>query len=106
MKLPAVLFLSCCALTPLAFADDISEPAPWCAVEHQKSGWLKTLEQTEKRWGVSSEAQLALIAEEWGLAPEDLPPWWRPSWTFPDRRVPGIQPGYFDATWTRNYGLS
>lgn len=72
-----------------------------CKVQTKRSGWFKTLEQTERRWGISTEAQLAIIADEWGLTAKDLPSIWRPGWSFIGRRAPGLPVGYQDATWNR-----
>ncbi|GEM_PF-5128294 len=88
--------------SPLA-ASEPQTPSAWiyCDVQHQRPSWINILERTEVKWGVSVEAQLALIAEEWGLEPGNLPAWWRPAWTDNRRGRPAIAPGYFDATWQR-----
>ena len=67
----------------------------------ERDSWMNALLATENRWGVSVEAQLALISEDWQLEQNGLPSRWRPSWTRLNERTPGIPAGYFDTTWER-----
>lgn len=89
------------AMTSPSVAAEPDAAALGCKIQKSRAGWLKTLEQTETRWGVSVEAQLSILADEWGLTADDLPAIWRPDWTIPKRGLPSIAPGYQEATWNR-----
>ena len=67
----------------------------------EREAWMDAFLATENRWGVSVEAQLALVSEDWQLEQRGLPSRWRPAWTRFDDRTPGIPAGYFDTTWER-----
>lgn len=97
----SALMFSLVAASPAVAAENASASALACKIQKDRTGWLQTLERTESRWGVTVEAQLALIAEEWGYTADDLPSFWRPGWTFPGRSLPSIPPGYQEATWNR-----
>lgn len=98
------LFLAICFVGGIQSA--IAKPDPeqipfYCELDQKRPGWVKTLQRTEVKWGITTEAQLALIAEEWGLGPNEIPAWWKPAWADAKRGRPSIAPGYLDATWER-----
>ena len=91
-------------LAALLWGSAAGENAPAslsCEVKDRRPQWLSEFEDTERRWGVSAEAQLALISEEWGIEAGSLPSAWIPYWLNTSRKRPAIPPGYLDATWRR-----
>ncbi|MFC6200014.1 transglycosylase SLT domain-containing protein [Ponticaulis profundi] len=101
-------FLSLVSLFSLtAFAQDVlvAEQTPdtlACQIFRDRSDWYEAAKETEIRWGLTPEHQLALFAEEWALDGERLPPKWRPTFTLPAKGTPGLPAGFFEATW-QNY---
>lgn len=88
-------------LTGPGFADP-DETKPFaCELQDKRPDWVRAMTHTENRWGLTTDAQLALISYEWSLEDQQLPSSWRPSWSLPGRAQPGMTPGYFDATWER-----
>ena len=103
MRLHTLLSVLALGLTALpATSEEVAPPPSFaCTVVNERSDWIDIFERTDARWGVSVEAQLALIAEEWQIHADNIPSRWRPEWTILDRGEPGIQTGYFEATWQR-----